>query len=347
MLQADRLAAYGPHGQVPSEWAPRISQSAEITVQTPGMQVTLVAIALSLTTIESRAQDTSQAPELNRDPAAAEIYTADIDRFWHAFDEWKSQAGSGADQLAGLLKRDYLDRASQGVKDFIPYRIISADALAKRILQDPAYYEQVRANTEQMQHFVPEIRQDFVRLKTMYPDAVFPTVYFVIGRRNSGGTDSKNGLIIGAEMFADTGSRIHLSDVVSIVIHELVHYQQQTHGTDLTTAVLNEGAADFISELITGHDIDEAAKAYGDSHEQDLWHAFQSDVKSNDLKPWLYNGAATNRVGPPDLGYYEGYKICQAFYELSSDKAAALRTIIAMKDPPHSIEQSGYARRFR
>ena len=305
-----------------------------------------VLALLCITTVPSQAQDTSRAPELNQDPAAAEISTADIDRFWHAFDEWKSQTGSAADQLARLLQRDYLDSASQGVKDFIPNRIISADALAKRILQDTAYYSQVRANTERMQHFVPELRQDFVRLKTMYPDAGFPTVYFVIGRRNSGGTDSKNGLIIGAEMFADTGSRIHLSDVVSIVIHELVHYQQQTHGTDLTTAVMNEGAADFISELITGHDIDETAKTYGDSHEEDLWHAFQADDKSNDLKPWLYNGAATNRVGPPDLGYYEGYKICQSFYELSADKAAALRTIIAMKDPAHLIEQSGYARRF-
>jgi hypothetical protein len=301
---------------------------------------------LCVTAVQSRAQDSSRASRLNQDPASVVISTADIDRFWHAFDEWKTQTGSAPERLASLLQRDYLDGASQGVEDFIPNRIISADALAKRILQEPVYYEQVRLNTERMQSFVPELRQDFVRLKAMYPDAVFPTVYFVIGRRNSGGTDSKNGLIIGAEMFADTGSRIHLSDVVSIVIHELVHYQQQTHATDLATAVMNEGAADFISELITGHDIDEAAKAYGDSHEEDLWRAFRADVKSNDLKPWLYNGAATNRVGPPDLGDYEGYKICQSLYEISPDKAAALRTIIAMKDPARLIEQSSYARRF-
>lgn len=283
---------------------------------------------------------------MNRDPAAAVISKADIDHFWRAFDEWKTQADSAPEQLSGILQRDYLGNASQGVRDFIPNRIISADALAKRILQDTAYYDHVRANTERMQQFVPELRQDFVRLKTIYPDAVFPTVYFVIGRRNSGGTDSQNGLIIGAEMFADTGSRIHLDDVVSIVIHELVHYQQQTHGTDVTTAIMNEGAADFISELITGHDIDEAAKAYGDSHEEELWRAFQASRASNDLKPWLYNGADANRVGPPDLGYYEGYKICQSLYELSTDKATALRTIIAMKDPARLIEESGYARRF-
>ncbi|MGA7629718.1 MAG: DUF2268 domain-containing putative Zn-dependent protease [Terriglobales bacterium] len=116
-------------------------------------------------------------------------------------------------------------------------------------------------------------------------------------------------------MFADgSNSRIHLTDVVSIVIHELIHYQQPMHGNDLTTAVMNEGAADVISERITGHDIDEDTKPYGDSHEEELWEQFQEDRKTNDLNPWLYNTGNANRVGPPDLGYYMGYKISQSFY---------------------------------
>lgn len=284
----------------------------------------------------------------NRDPRTAVISTEDIDLFWHTYDEWRTGANSVPDQLAGILDRDYMQKGSQGVKDFIPQRIISADALAKRILEDQKYYDDVRPNTLKMQSYVSEIRKAFVQLKEMYPDAIFPPVYFVIGRRNSGGTDSDNGLIIGAEMFADDSrSRIHLTDVVSIVIHELIHYQQQTHGDDLTTSVMNEGAADFISERITGHDIDEDTKPYGDVHEEELWKQFQADRKTNDLKPWLYNAGNANRVGPPDLGYYMGYKICQSFYEMSTDKPAALKVIIAMKDPKRLIEQSRYGRRFR
>jgi uncharacterized protein YjaZ len=198
-----------------------------------------------------------------------------------------------------------------------------------------------------MQSFAPEIRKGFEHLKQIYPDAIFPPVYFVIGRRNSGGTDSDNGLIIGAEMFADTGSRVHLTEVVCIVIHELIHYQQQAQGEDLTAQVMKEGAADFIAELITGNQIDEDTKPYGDSHEEELWSKFQEDTKKNDLKPWLYNGGDKNRVGPPDLGYYMGYKICQSLYQISVDKAAALKTIIAMKDPKAIIEQSAYSQRFR
>jgi uncharacterized protein YjaZ len=300
---------------------------------------------LCLSSFAVRAQEAA-TPDANHDPETAVISTTDVDLFWQAYDEWKRTTNSAPDRLAEILDRDYIKKGSQGVQDFIPHRIINADALAKMILKDPKYYETARANTEKMQSFVPEIRKGFERLKQIYPDAVFPPVYFVIGRRNSGGTDSDKGLIIGAEMFADTGSRIHLTEVVCIVIHELIHYQQQTKGEDLITTVMNEGAADFIAELITGNQIDENTKPYGDSHEQELWKKFQEDAKKNDLKPWLYNGGDEKRVGPPDLGYYMGYKICQSLYEISPDKAGALKTIIAMKDPGAILEQSEYSQRF-
>lgn len=312
-----------------------------------GVEASLALAILGVTCGVAWAQGAGMRASANRDPQTAVISTADIDLFWRAYDEWKTSTNSAPDQLAGILDREYIQKGSQGVKDFVPGRIISGDAFAKRILGDQKYYDDVRANTLKMQTYVPEIRKGFVQLKGMYPDAIFPPVYFVIGRRNSGGTDSANGLIIGAEMFADdASSRIHPADVVSIVIHELIHYQQQSQQGDLAIAVMNEGAADFISELITGHDIDEDTKAYGDSHEEELWKKFQDDQKTNDLKPWLYNGGNANRVGPPDLGYYIGYKISQSFYEGATDKAAALKIIIAMKDPKGFIEQSGYGQRF-
>jgi len=101
-----------------------------------------------------------------------------------------------------------------------------------------------------------------------------------------------------------------------------------------------------IADLIVDHNIDEAAKAYGDSHEEELWNKFQRKLKSSDLKLWLYNGGDKNRVGQPDLGYYIGYKICKSLYEISTNKADTVKTIIAMEDPKAIIRQSGYARRF-
>jgi len=163
-----------------------------------------------------------------------------------------------------------------------------------------------------MPSFVPEIRKGFERLQRISPDAVFPPAYFVIGHRNSGGTDSDNGLIIGVEMFADAGSRIHLSEVDCIVIHEPIHYQQQAVGNDLATQAMKEGAADFIAELITGNQIDEGIKPYGDLRKEELWNKFQLDEKSNDLNARLSNMGDEKPVGPPDLGYYMGYRICQS-----------------------------------
>ena len=286
-------------------------------------RLVLAITMLCLLPFDVRAQEASK-PTADRGPETAVISTADVDLFWQAYDEWTKAANSAPDRLAAILDRDYIEKGSPGVQDFIPHRIVSGEALATMILKDPKYYETVRANTEKMQSFVPEIRKGFVRLKQIYPDAIFPPVYFVIGRRNSGGTDSGNGLIIGAEMFADTGSRIHLIDVVCIVIHELIHYQQQAHGEDLTTQVMNEGAADFIAEMITGNQSNEDIKPYDDSHEEELWRRFQEDATKKDLKPWLYNGGDEKRVGPPDLGYYVGYKICQSLYEVSPDKTASL-----------------------
>lgn len=309
-----------------------------------GARLVCAFTTLCLFAFELHAQTLKSPP--NHNPDAALLSTADIDLFWQAYDEWKSSANAASDQLAAILDRDYIKKGSRGVQDFIPHRIISGDALAKEILSDPKYYEDVRANTQKMQSFEPEIRKGFEHLKRIYPEAVFPPVYFVVGRRNSGGTDSENGLIIGAEMFADTGSRVHLSDVTSIVIHELIHYQQETQGGDLMAQAMKEGAADFIAELITGNEIDEDTKAYGDSHEEDLWKKFQLDAKNDNMKPWLYNSGDKRRAGPPDLGYYMGYKICQSFYEISRDKAAALKMIVAMRYPQAIIDRSGYARRF-
>src|ERR1700683_2332285 len=112
-----------------------------------------------------RAQDKASKPAGNHDPETAAISTADITLFWQAYDEWKATANSAPDQLAAILDRDYIKKGSQGVQDFISDRIISGDKLAQMILRDPKYYEGVRANTEKMQSFVPEIRKGFERLK--------------------------------------------------------------------------------------------------------------------------------------------------------------------------------------
>jgi uncharacterized protein YjaZ len=173
-------------------------------------------------------------------------------------------------------------------------------------------------------------------LKELYPPAVFPDVYFVIGRFNSGGTSSRHGLLIGAEMYRDPNR------LPAIVSHELIHYQQRCEAPTLLEHSFLEGSADFIGEMISGTQINNAAHAYGLAHEHELWHEFVPHFADRELYPWMYGTPPNGR--PNDLGYFIGYRIAQAYYDKMSDKRQALRDIIlACGDATKEIlRKSGY-----
>jgi hypothetical protein len=305
----------------------------------------LLAVS-SLFALISAAQQITQTG-LNQDPEKAVITAKDVGLFWSAYDLWLNRDHGAADKLAAVLQREYLDKGSDGVKGFIPHRILSADHLAQSILGNRSYYESVRANTEKMEAFIPDIRKNFRAFKEMYPEARFPAVYFVIGAQSSGGTSTDAGLIIGSEMFGNGPEYlVQLSDVVPMVIHELIHFQQKGTGEDLLSAALLEGGADFVAELVVGRHIDESNKSFGDSHEEELWRQFEHDIQSGGkIGDWMYVYKPKNGK-PRDLGYYMGYKICQSYYEISTDKREALKTITEMRSPKEILAGSGYDKRF-
>ena len=60
---------------------------------------------------------------------------------------------------------------------------------------------------------------------------------------------------------------------------------------------------------------------------------------------WLYNGGSSTAERPADLGYYVGYKICEAYYEKTSNKKAAIEDILSIKNGPDALrflKESGY-----
>ncbi len=282
-------------------------------------------------------------------PDSARIVTEDIGRFWEAFD-----AASPAIDAAAF-QRHYLDAGSAGVADFTPYRIIDAGHLAETIRSNAAYYASIRSSTERILEMEPAIRASFYALAYLYPEAVFPDVYFVIGALNSGGTASSRGLIIGAEMFGRTEETpLHelkdrliavlkpVESVPWIVAHELVHFQQTYPVTTLLERALMEGSADFIAERIAGRQVNESLQAYAMPREEALWLEFRERMDGEDFTGWLYGGVE-NSDRPADLGYWIGYRICQAYYDRAADKRQAVREIIELKDAKAFLEASGYA----
>lgn len=286
----------------------------------------------------------------NKDPLATEIVTADLDRFWTALDK------AGSDINPAVIEELYLKPGSKGIKGFTKGRIKNADYLAKVIKSHTKYYHSIKPSTDRIAGMKDQIRQSLVKLKELYPKAIFPTVYFVIGALSSGGTSSKDGLIIGAEMYGRTDSTPTeelndwlltvikpVNEVPHIVAHELIHFQQDYDGGTLLAASIKEGAADFLAELISGRHINQHVHEFADPQEKELWLEFKGKMNDKDYTGWLYSSV---KGRPNDLGYWMGYKITKAYYDQAPDKQAAVEDIFHIKDFNKFLDQSGYAKKI-
>jgi hypothetical protein len=294
----------------------------------------------------------------NHDPDKSQIITTDIDNFWRAYDLAAKE--SSLQKKTEIYQHEYLDKGSPGLQDFVTLRIKSAEALAQTIEKCPRYYASIRQQTQKVAAYSDEIRKGFHRLKAIYADAVFPDVYFVIGRLSTGGTTSKNGLLIGAEMYGLTkGSpTAELNDwlkqvlksidtIPAIVAHESVHIQQQSLilARTLLAQSIEEGAADFIGEMMVEQIINKHLHEFGNPKERQLWEEFKPVMNEKSFANWLYNGGAA-KDRPADLGYYIGYKICESYYQKAQDKSQAIKDILAVSDFEKFLKDSQYERKF-
>lgn len=273
-------------------------------------------------------------------PDSAIIYTADIPLFWKVFDETKP------DFDPDKLKSGYLDAGSPGLKGFIFMRIESGKNLSKTIRADQSYYEHIRPTSLEIDKNRDVLKGYLQKMEALYPPCVFPGIYFVIGARNSGGTTFKNGLIVGAEMFGNASPgftpRLPFSSVNLIVIHELVHFQQQyAKDNTLLGQSIREGAADFVCELVTGSHANQYFYGYGDAREKELWEEFKTKMDGTKWEGWLY-GKPKEDGRPNDLGYWMGYKIVKAYYNKAADKKQAVADILNIKDMKAFLAASGY-----
>ena len=244
---------------------------------------------------------------------------------------------------------------------------VAAMVLDYTIQKRPRFYAAIRGNTlalDTARAFKDSVHARFARIAALYPDAIFPPVYLEIGRLSSGGTTGESGMLIGAEMHgADPSTpRDELSPwersvvddastLPALVTHELVHVEQSfaRHGVDRTDSrsllarALDEGCATFVASLAGTPGADSSGiDAYGLAHEHDLWVEFQREMLGTDYSHWLYQGDRS-KDRPADLGYFVGARICRAYYLNASDKNAAIRDILVMRDPVAFEKASGYA----
>lgn len=273
------------------------------------------------------------------DPDQVNIHTEDIDLFWKVFDETQPKFS------AARFNQDYLEKGSDGLKGFIRMRIQSGKHLKKTVQKNLDYYKNIRSASLAIDGNKPVLLGYFQKLKAIYPEAVFPEVYFVIGALNTGGTTFSGGLIIGAEMFGDAkdnfNPRLPREAMDLIVVHELIHYQQNyVHDQSLLAQSIREGTADFICELLTGDHPNATMYHYGDQHEAILWEEFKGQMNSNNWSPWLYGNKDNSR--PRDLGYWMGYQIANSYYQKMTDKKQAVTDLLTIQDFKKFLQQSDY-----
>lgn len=301
---------------------------------------------------ESPSNLDSPKPLYEADPMNAKIVTSDIELFWDAFDQLMQDSSSNP------FQKDYIEKASQGVIDFLPNkRIVSAEALQELVLSEKEYYANIKTSSFRSMEYEKQIRATYFALKHLYPKAEFPTLYFIIGRTTSGATATQNGLVVGIETFSDTlyetvygRPSLDLDLLPFIVAHEIIHFLQvdDTTNNSLLKNCIREGSADFIAEMTSGEKVKlmngTNVYPYGDLHEEKLWNEFKGVMKEDEIAPWLYSQTKDGR--PQNLGYWMGYKIVEAYYNKAQNKKAAISDILNIEDYDQFLITSGYQEKF-
>ena len=272
------------------------------------------------------------------------IRTDDVDRFYRVYDTAHGKP------TAEVLQDDYLEPGSAGLHQYLASRIHSAAKLQQAIAKWPQAYADARQCEAPLAETKARLPAVFARLAEVYPAATIAPVTFVIGRNDTGGNTTPEGVIIGLEtmcratwMGADVAARF-----VHIIAHEMVHVQQpaaqvDTPGGTLLFQSLIEGGADFVGELTSGDTINPQLKVWTRGHECAIEREFQKDALGTDLSRWMYNGVGTPDK-PGDLGYWVGYRIAKAYYANASDKKQAIADLLNVNndDAAAFLERSGW-----
>ncbi|HET6256529.1 MAG TPA: Ig-like domain-containing protein [Puia sp.] len=272
------------------------------------------------------------------------VFTSDIDHFWIAYDSAMTTADSV--QQLHYIETLYVDKGTPGLKAFMEVRSYSAAGWVSLLRKYPKFWKSIRPNTLSVKSFTPAIEASIRRFKKLYPSLSNAKMYFTVGGLRSGGTTKDSMILIGTEIatggpetdvsefrtkwLAGVFQNQRIDNIVPLNIHEFVHTQQhEGEIDDLLGVSLQEGSADFITELVMGKPRETNYIIYGRAHEPELKKNFTAEMFSGaTIGRWLYNG--DNAKDMADLGYFMGYAICASYYRQATDKQQAISDIIQL-----------------
>lgn len=181
------------------------------------------------------------------------IETEDVYRFYRLYDETAGRPT--AEQL-----QQYIDTGSSGLRVFAQQRRTTGVRIADAMAAAPDVYANARRCVDVLPRVRERVQRALVVLGERYPQARFPPVTVAVGRGKPVAIGSPvTGVQIGLEALCATDYlNPDIEDrFVRVAVHEFVHVQQPTETTDaqqptLLEAALMEGAAEFVTELVSG-----------------------------------------------------------------------------------------------
>jgi len=273
--------------------------------------------------------------------AAPEIHTEDVDLFYKIYD------AAGGHPTAEQLQRDYLDAGSEGLHQLAKLRRVTGVRIAETLAKSPELYSRARSCMAVLSRVSERVDVALRTLVRLYPQARTPPVTIAVGRGKPVGVGSPvTGLQIGLEALcsAEWMNPNAEDRFVHVIAHEYAHVQQavvlvdKEHLTVLERSLI-EGAAEFVSELISGKPGYAHFPALTAGREKEIETAFAADVDLTDLSRWIDN--STMEQGN-ELGTWVGYRIVKAYYQRVPDKQQALREILEQADAKAFLVKSGW-----
>jgi Predicted Zn-dependent protease (DUF2268) len=285
-------------------------------------------------------------------PSSIKVVTNDIDNFWKLY-----PSINDSDAVNTFLK-DYIGKGSTGLQTFFQIRMNSnLQYFINSIRQKQSYYRSIKDVSKQFKTMRPQFVNAAKKLETLYPESIFPPIYFLVGNLNNAGTaDGFSGLLIGTEHLgkhpgADTSQltmidKLVLFDTslaVRLIVHEYVHFQQKNKQEQtLLEYSIMEGVADFITYLITGKYTAPEVYKYGFANEGAIWKDFSDEMNSENTDKWLFNTYNSQTGYPGNLGYFIGFRICESYYRQSVNKQNAVKELFEIKEFNQFLIQSDY-----
>ena len=275
--------------------------------------------------------------------AQTRVITTDVAHFWDAYD--RITATTDTAEQRRLLHTYFIDKASTGQRGMLAARGYTPEEYLHAMRSYPRYFASVRPNMLRAGEHAEAMQAGAERLHQLYPAMKPADIYFTVGVFRSGGTAVDGDVLIGSEISLTDANTVvdefpealaHLGTFFATApmrelaftnVHELVHTQQPGRwGYDLLSQSLHEGIAEFIPTLAMERPSPAASVAYGTAHADSVRAVFERELFAYWFDRWIWN--ADGPFPQRDLGYYVGYAMAKSYYDRSTDKSAAIATLI-------------------